>query len=810
MRRPPASIALHGALTLLAGMFTACAEPEPVVGTDDAEFSNALIPGHLPLVVAVEPQPLLAHAASLEEGLAFLGSELPAADRVRLAEIRAASHGPERVREIQELLDPYCLAMVHINPEARVKATRGPAAAELHQSGWRTFLVKVHNEAGVTAPLELFSENALLPFRMSDNEPRPAPDPTLTPGSLADRFLEYVVVDRRPLDARLSGLELQYVVLQLYSSDAGKRAARLGFRAGQGTQDLGFRETLDVLFDCKPAVRTTLRVKNADGEPGFASFLIRDGVMRSADDWEARWVNAYPLPSRRLTRDDEYPDFFFQPQVYRGDGEHVDLAPGTYEITVRRGPESLPQTRTVTIPEGVETHELDFQLAEWVDMSALGWYSVDHHVHAAGCSHYDAPAEGVLPEHMWRQALGEDLDVSCVLSWGPCWYFQKGFFDGEIHPLSTADNLMRFDVEVSGFPSSHAGHVCLLRLTEDDFPGTTEIEDWPSWTLPVLQWAKDQGGIVGYAHSGLGLEPPMPTDELPNLQMPRFDGIGANEYIVTVTHDAVDFISAGDTPPINELNIWYHTLNCGFRTRISGETDFPCLSDDRIGRGRSYVKLDGALDFDACMRAIQSGRSYVSDGRSHLVDFRVDGVECGTAGSEVRLAETGRVRVEARAAAYLPEAPQSLEEPVPSFLPPEVQAFFRAKPFWDVERARIPGTRKVPVELVVNGIAVERREIVADGAWNALAFDLEIEDSSWIALRVFPSSHTNPVFVLVDDRPIRASADSAEWCRTAVDRCWDEKSPLIEARDLEAARAGYDHARRAYERILDEARARGR
>ena len=37
-------------------------------------------------------------------------------------------------------------------------------------------------------------------------------------------------------------------------------------------------------------------------------------------------------------------------------------------------------------------------------------------------------------------------------------------------------------------------------------------------------------------------------DELPNYNMPPFDGIGANEYIVDVVHDAVDFISTVDTP----------------------------------------------------------------------------------------------------------------------------------------------------------------------------------------------------------------------------------------------------------------------
>jgi hypothetical protein len=30
----------------------------------------------------------------------------------------------------------------------------------------------------------------------------------------------------------------------------------------------------------------------------------------------------------------------------------------------------------------------------------------------------------------------------------------------------------------------------------------------------------------------------------------------------------------------------YHTLNAGFETRISGETDFPCIYGERVGIGR--------------------------------------------------------------------------------------------------------------------------------------------------------------------------------------------------------------------------------
>ena len=37
------------------------------------------------------------------------------------------------------------------------------------------------------------------------------------------------------------------------------------------------------------------------------------------------------------------------------------------------------------------------------------------------------------------------------------------------------------------------------------------------------------------------------------------------------------------------------------------------------------------------------------------------------------------------------------------------------KPYWHVERARIGDSRKVPVELIVNGESVARQEIEADG-----------------------------------------------------------------------------------------------
>jgi len=290
------------------------------------------------------------------------------------------------------------------------------------------------------------------------------------------------------------------------------------------------------------------------------------------------------------------------------------------------------------------------------------------------------------------------------------------------------------------------------------------------------------------------------TNELPNYVLPRYDGIGANEYVVTVALGSVDFFSAGDTPPQWELNMWYHTLNCGFRVPLSGETDYPCIFDRRVGMTRSYVKLEGGLDFDAFIRQLVRGRSYVSDGGSHLVDFIAGGVELGTAGSELRLTRPGKIEIKARAIAMLPEQAGS----------EQAQRFDNRRPYWDIAQARIPGSRQVPVELIVNGEAVARQEITADGTWTEISFAVQIDRSSWVALRVLPSSHTNPIFVLVGDQPLRASAQSAEWCLRGVDRCWEMKSPRIREHELPAARQAYDQAKSVYRRIMEEARTQDR
>jgi hypothetical protein len=738
-------------------------------------LATALAAGQAPAPQpAVALQPLAQQVRRLETALTYLGQPLAPADHQALNEAIADEDEAKAVTRIEAILDRYALFHVEINPESRVKVTQGAARPELVEQGTRLFLVKVLNQAGVTAPLAVESPNSGRVSVQSTGESDP--QPKLATEDVRDRWVDLSLFQRAPLTPRLSGLGIEYRILEVYSRDRGQRSARVAFNVGQGTQDVGFRNDALVLFEALPARPVTLRVRDENGAPGIAGFVIRDKQDR-----------LYSQPSKRLA-----PDLPFQDQIYRADGETVPLPDGSYTVSWSAGPEHLPGRADIVVGEKGPA-ELKVALRRWIDLARLGWYSGDHHIHAAGCSHYQDPTRGVRPDVMMRQVLGESLNVATVLTWGPCYYYQKQFFSGRDDSQSRPGRLMHYDLEVSGFPSSHAGHLVLLGLQDQEYPGTKRIEDWPSWDLPILRWARAQGAVVGFAHSGWGLQ--VKSSELPNYEMPGFDGIGANEYVVDVTHpDAVDFISAVDTPHVWELNLWYHTLNVGFRTRISGETDFPCIYDERVGLGRSYTKLPNGLSYAAWLQALREGRSYVSDGRSHLVDFTVDGRGVGTDGSEVRRAAAGPVSVEVKVAALLDPVPNEKIRTSP----------YEQQPYWDLDRARIGGGREVPVEIVVNGRPVARQTVVADGVLRPLKFVVPLTKSSWVAVRILPSSHTNPVFVTVGGKPIRASRASARWCLAAVDQCWSQKRPQIRESERDDARQAYEHARTVYRKLLDE------
>ena len=848
----------------------------------------------LPMCDDVESQPLLAAIDRLIEAKEYVGSPMPNDVVTELRKLSSLKDSAVVTQRVQELLDPLCLAGVSIQADGPPMVKPGNTERKLLEQGWRTFLVKVVNKPGVTRRLLVESPNA-----------QPLPHSPLD--QVSSRWMQLSSFEGRPLKPNLSGLGLEYRILQIYSRDAGPKKALLEFtvsnKAGEDgalvrewrfdkdadgwhamnqvdlkvrdgslhvtstgddpfigadakarggamllrfwaksevdgigqvfwwtkdrPQATGDRQTNYILepgeeklyevpfsvagelagvridplvkkgkvridwidlysaertknwtklpldFDCEAATPVTLHVKDSGDLPAFAKFEIRDAKGR-----------IYPAQSKRLA-----PDFFFQRHIYRGNGETVSLPPGEYTIQCSRGPETVPETKALTV--GAKPTDLRYEVKRWIDPSVRGWWSGDHHIHAAGCLHYNNPTEGVKPGDMIRHIMGEDLKVGCCLTWGPCFDYQKRFFTGEAAQQSRYPYILRYDVEVSGFGSHMSGHLNLLNLKQQIYPGGESKDHWPTLGLNTLRWAKRQGAVCGPAHSSIGLTNfvgRLPDTDgkdgphgLPNFQIPTFDGIGANEFIVDVTHkvpgangdpvSAVDFISTMNTERVAEWNMWYHVLNCGFRVAASGETDFPCMSGERVGIGRVYAKVDGELTFEKWVDSIGHGRSYVSDGYCHLLDYEAKSatgakVEIGLGGSELKLARPTEVRFSVNAA------------------------------------ARFEGQKELTAELIVNGYPVAEKAFMPNGELQEITFAHELQSSSWVAIRVFPNAHTNPIFVVIDDQPVRGTLDSARWCLAGVQQCWKSKQHTYATDEQDDAKAAYEHAKKVYESLL--------
>ncbi|MFN7865941.1 MAG: CehA/McbA family metallohydrolase [Planctomyces sp.] len=858
-----------------------------------------------PMAARVERQPLLAQLQRLRDTLNHIGMPLPKETETQLMQPVDNADEDSLTARVQELLDPHCLAAVSLRKDAAPVVVRREAKAELIEQGWQRFLIKVLNEPEVRVRLRIDSPNAK-PLPHSPEE------------DVASRWLSLSMFDGQPMTPTLTGLPLEYRIVEVYSRDAGEQTARIEFAAPQpGAASVN--RTSSIIADWRfekdtagwesmnqttlKAHEGSLQVEGTGEDPFFGTNFAKSAqpgnlVLRFwaraeeagvgqmfwwseerpqpdaghviafnvepgremlyeipfTDDghvngiridpngkpcsWRIDWIElayanggsdwggssfsfttqpstevtfrvvddadrpamgcfeitdaagrVYPPQTKRLA-----PDFFFQRQIYRADGETVRLPAGKYSVVCSRGPEAVPETHNLVVKDQPVT--LEYRVKRWIDPSRRGYWSGDHHIHAAGCAHYESPTQGVAPPDMLRHCMGEDLKVGCCLTWGPCFDFQKRFFTGELDANSKYPYLIRYDVEVSGFGSHASGHLNLLRLQEQIPPGGDSKEHWPTLGLNTLRWAKRQGAVCGSAHSASGLTrfiDRVPNTDgldgpngLPTYSIPAFDGIGANEFIMNAAHTvpgpddtpvpAVDFIATMNSDRTAEFNMWYHILNCGFRVRASGETDFPCMSGERVGLGRVYVRLDGKLDFDSWCDALAAGRSYVSDGRSHLMEFAASSVttkqtvEAGTNNSELKLSAPGTVKFQVK-----------------------VAGLYNDK-------------RTLPVELIINGFPVASQEINSDGVEQTVTFEHIIEKSSWAAIRIFPNAHTNPVFVIVGEKPVRASRLSAEWCLKSIEQCWKAKAHTYRADERPTAEADYETAKDMFRSIVEESR----
>jgi hypothetical protein len=190
----------------------------------------------LPIVEEVEWRTFREHCRQLLRVLDKAASPLPEKTVRQLTTLlqRDPDDPSAACAAVQKLLDAHCLIAVNINAESRVKAARGPAEVQLQQNQPALVLVKVHNDGGVTHALRVYGSELV---RSGEDG--------------AGRWLEAVLIADAPFAPELTGGRLEYRLLRLTPRQSGKREATFQFDVGQGTQDLGFRAEVPILFSVR-------------------------------------------------------------------------------------------------------------------------------------------------------------------------------------------------------------------------------------------------------------------------------------------------------------------------------------------------------------------------------------------------------------------------------------------------------------------------------------------------------------------------------------------------------------------------------
>lgn len=152
-------------------------------------------------------------------------------------------HEPSFVKQISEAAhmgdlrsaaQPLTLLRIHINPESRVKLALVTPPEAVVQHRTQRFLVEIHNEARIRAPLQI---------RAMDRAASSDESPTWCSVRLVENLLS---------SSHLTGEEHEWKLMELRCSETGHREVHLEVDAGQGTQDLGFRAAVDLLLKCVP------------------------------------------------------------------------------------------------------------------------------------------------------------------------------------------------------------------------------------------------------------------------------------------------------------------------------------------------------------------------------------------------------------------------------------------------------------------------------------------------------------------------------------------------------------------------------
>ena len=309
----------------------------------------------------------------------------------------------------------------------------------------------------------------------------------------------------------------------------------------------------------------------------------------------------------------------------------LTLPAGKTRIRVARGFEHRSQERIVDLqPSGPRT--LEFRLERFHDAAARGWYSGDIHIHPNLV--HKTMDQLINPVDIRLQTVAEDLNVANLLvcnSQGAVLY-DRQHFTGSPHPLSTPRHILYWSQELRPALYGHIGVLNLKRFLRpyNGFPASFYPFDYPSNATAVREVRKE-GAAVFYVHPSPGRQRWIPVDA----------ALG--------TVDGMEILGLSNTQGSNTL--YRLLLNCGWRlSAVAGTDAFNNVRRHKVlGGDRVYAYTGEKLSYESWVRALQQGKTFVSNGP--FLYFRVQG---SLPGSEIALDEPGPVELEVEAYSQVP------------------------------------------------------------------------------------------------------------------------------------------------------------
>lgn len=474
-----------------------------------------------------------------------------------------------------------------------------------------------------------------------------------------------------------------------------------------------------------PSGNLSLTVVDEHGEPVPARVAVTAANGRGYAPLDA-WIRADDGFDRERSR--------YELQYFHSDGRsQLELPEGAYSVRVWRGPEHRVEQQTVEVKADTPTAISIVSRPLELPQAWNGMVSADVHVHMNyGGRYLNTPGK------MVEQARAEDLDLVFNLLVNKEQRIPDiTHFSGKPDPASSQDVVLAHSQE---YHTSFWGHLGLLGLKDHfllpgyvAYPDTGTASLWPS-NGHIADLAHAQGALVGYVH---------PFNTLPD---PARDERLTHSLPVDVALGKVDFFEVvAFSDPLVTAEVWHRLLNCGFRISAAGGTDAMAnYASYRgpVGQNRVYVEpAPGASDppsrLAAWLSGLKNGRSVATNGPLVYLSVNDRGP-----GSELALEQAGPVRL---------------------------KGFLRSN------------TPVDNLEVLRNGEVIERIHLDDDAMSADFELEVDVAESSWILVRawnkqaspdvldLYPYGTTNPVFVIVGEKPI-VSARDADYFIAWIDR----------------------------------------